>query len=45
MMKAAPKYVRAAGMNYQQAVEKGFMREGLITREEAEAFERQLIEP
>lgn len=45
MMKAAPKYIQAHGMSYQQALEKGFLKDGLISKEEGEAIEKQLIEP
>lgn len=45
MMKAAPKYLKAAGMSYQLALEKGFLKEGTISAEEAEALEKRLIEP
>jgi large subunit ribosomal protein L20 len=45
MMKAAPKYVKMAGLSYLQAMESGFLREGRITKEQALEIERQLIEP
>ena len=45
MMKSAPKYIKSAGINYQQAIEKGFLREGLISKEEAAEIEARLIEP
>ena len=33
MMKSTPRYVKAAGMSYAHAVEKGFLQEGLISAE------------
>ena len=33
MMKSTPRYVKAAGMSYAQALEKGFLQEGLISSE------------
>lgn len=45
MMKTAPKYLKVSGMNYQQALEKGFLREGLISKEQAAEIEAGLIEP
>lgn len=45
MMRAAPRYLKTTGMSYGQALEKGFLREGLISKEEALAIEKSLIEP
>ena len=45
MMKTAPKYLKVTGMSYQAAIEKGFLKEGLVSKEEAEAIESKLIEP
>jgi hypothetical protein len=45
MMKSAPKYLKSAGMNYNAALEKGYLKEGLITKEEAAEIEKRLIEP
>jgi hypothetical protein len=45
MMKASPKYMKVAGMSYAQAIEKGYLREGLISDEQAKEIEKQLIEP
>lgn len=45
MMRAAPKYIKAAGMSYQAALEKGFLRDGVVTKEQALEIEQQLIEP
>jgi hypothetical protein len=44
MMRAAPKYVKAQGMNYAQAMQAGYIKDGLISKEEAEAIEKNLIE-
>ena len=35
MMKAAPKYAKAASLSYTQALQKGFLKEGLISKEQA----------
>jgi hypothetical protein len=45
MMKTAPKYIKTVGLNYQQAIEKGFLKEGRISKEEALEIENKLIEP
>ena len=45
MMKSKPKYIKAAGMSYAQALEKGFLQEGLVSVEQAKEIEKMLIEP
>ncbi len=45
MMSAKPRYLKAQGMSYAQAIEKGYLREGLITPEDAAQIEKTLIEP
>jgi hypothetical protein len=45
MMKAAPKYLKSYSMSYSQALEKGFIKDGLISKEEALEIEKKLIEP
>ena len=45
MMKSAPKYLKTTGMSYNAALEKGFLKEGLISKEEAAEIEKSLIEP
>ena len=45
MMRAAPKYVKAQGMSYAQAMQTGFIKNGLVSKEEAEEIEKNLIEP
>jgi large subunit ribosomal protein L20 len=45
MMKTSPRYMRISGMSYQQALEKGFLREKAPTPQELAEIEKQLIEP
>ena len=45
MMKASPKYLKVAGMNYAQAMSSGLIKDGYISKEEAAEIERKLIEP
>ena len=45
MMRSTPKYVKAHGMNYAQAIEAGYIKEGFISKEQAAEIEKSLIEP
>jgi hypothetical protein len=44
MMKSAPKYVKAHGMNYAQAMQAGYIKDGVISKGEAAEIERKMIE-
>ena len=45
MMQAAPRYAKLRGVNYAEALQKGFLKEGALTKEEIEQMEKNLIEP
>ena len=45
MMKAAPKYMNANSLSYQDALKAGYLREGLISDAQAKEIEKSLIPP